>query len=480
MTTLLWFGRDLRLSDNPALRAAIARGKPVVPVYILDDGEAGRWAPGAASLWWLHHSLEKLAVALDGVGSRLILRRGAAANELLRLVRETKAEAVYWNRRYEPWALSRDTSVRACLAEAGLEARSFNAGLLHEPTDVKTQAGRPYTVFTPFWRALRASVKVEAAQPAPRKIAAPVSFPASDALVDWQLLPRVSWDGGLRETWTPGEAGARRRLSAFLDASAVDYAEKRNTPSVSGTSGLSPHLHFGEIGPAQIWRAAIGHGTANAGETLPRGIETFLTEIAWREFSHHLLFHSPELPEKPLRSAFARMAWRRNAFELRAWQRGQTGYPLVDAGMRELWHTGWMHNRVRMVVASFLVKHLLIDWREGQAWFWDTLVDADLANNAASWQWVAGCGADAAPYFRVFSPSKQGATYDAEGIYVRRWVPEIAKLPNARLQAPWTAKPLELAAAGLRLGVDYPLPLVDHATARARALAAFADLTRHT
>lgn len=476
MTTLLWFNRDLRLADNPALAAAIARGKPIVPVYIRDDADTGAWAPGAVSRWWLHHTLERLGADIAARGNRLTLRSGAAIPEIERLARDVGAEAVYWNRRYEPWAVARGLELKTTLTARGIEARSFNAGLLHEPSLLKTQAGKPYSVFTPFWKTLKAGLVLDAATQAPPRIPGPDRAPSSDGLTDWGLLPRIPWDGGIKAAWTPGESAANERLSEFLESAVLGYADARNLPAKQGTSRLSPHLHFGEIGPRQVWRAATAFGVMKTGDPAPRGIDVYLSEIAWREFAHHLLFHFPALPERPLRKSFEAFPWAHNPAHLAAWQKGLTGYPIVDAGMRELWHTGWMHNRVRMIVASFLIKDLMIDWREGERWFWDTLVDADLPNNAASWQWVAGCGADAAPYFRVFNPVTQGETYDPQGDYVRRWIPEIAKLPPARLHQPWTAKPHELAEAGVRLGKDYPLPIVDHAAARVRALQAFKDL----
>ncbi len=476
-TTLLWFGRDLRLADNPALAAALARGGPVVPVFLLDDAEAGAWAPGGASRWWLDASLAALDRDLHQRGSRLILRRGSAADALDRLIEETGADAVYWNRRYEPWAVARAEKLKASLKRRGLEVHSFNAALLREPWTLKTQQGGPYRVFTPFWKALRADAIEPAGAAAPKHIPAPKQFPSSDRLDDWQLRPsKPDWAGGLRAAWQPGEAGAQERLADFAEDAVLAYQDQRDRPGRDGTSRLSPHLHFGEIGPRQIWRAVTDQALAQTGSPLPAGAETYLKEIAWREFSYHLLFHFPRLPDQPLRAEFADFPWATDKKGLQAWQRGQTGYPIVDAGMRQLWATGWMHNRVRMIVASFLIKDLLLPWQEGEAWFWDTLVDADLANNAASWQWVAGCGADAAPYFRVFNPSLQGAKFDPDGTYVRRWVSELAKLPDKLIHAPWTARPVELQAAGIRLGHDYPKPIVDHAGARERALDAFKTL----
>ncbi|KQW66409.1 deoxyribodipyrimidine photolyase [Phenylobacterium sp. Root77] len=477
MTTLLWFRSDLRLADNPALAAALEQGGPVVPVFVLDDEDAGQWKAGRASRWWLHHSLQSLARDLEARGSRLVLRRGRAAAEIERLAGELQASSVVWNRCYEPWATARDERLKATLKTKGVSVRSFNAMLLREPWEVMSGKGEPYRVFTPFWKALRAGLQLPAAVAAPAGIPAPAEWPRSDALAEWALLPsRPDWAGGLRAAWTPGEAGALERLDAFAGPLSLQYGEARNLPGREGTSRLSPHLHFGEIGPRQVWRAQTAAALAETGDLMPSGVEVYLSEIAWREFSHHLLFHTPTLPDRPLRPDFADFPWRRDPDGLAAWTRGLTGYPIVDAGMRQLWATGWMHNRVRMIVASFLIKDLLVDWRAGQAWFWDTLVDADLANNAASWQWVAGSGADASPYFRVFNPVTQGEKFDPDGAYVRRWAPELAGLPDKLLHAPWKATPLELADAGVRLGVDYPAPIVDHAVARERALEAYASI----
>ncbi|MEQ9334270.1 deoxyribodipyrimidine photo-lyase [Thalassobaculum sp.] len=468
--TLVWFRRDLRLADNPALTAAVARGRPVIPVFVLDDEDAGAWAPGGASRWWLHHSLESLAASLEARGSRLVLRRGPAAAAIDRLVSETGADAVYWNRRYEPWATARDETIKTGLKRRGIEARSFNAALLCEPWDIRTGAGGPYKVFTPFWRALRSRLDAGTPGPAPDRLAIPAAVPRGDRLADWALTPRrPDWAHGLRAAWAPGETAALGNLDRFLDDPVRRYAARRDVPGEPGTSRLSPHLHFGEIGPRQVWHAAtVRHEGADTGK--------FLAELGWREFSYHLLYHFPDLPHRPLRPEFADFPWADDSAGLTAWQRGRTGYPIVDAGLRQLWETGWMHNRVRMVVASFLIKDLLLPWQAGAAWFWDTLVDADLASNSASWQWVAGCGADAAPFFRVFNPSLQGQKFDSGGTYVRRWVPELAGLPDAVVHMPWKARPLDLADAGIRLGRDYPVPVVDHGAARDRALAAFKGL----
>lgn len=476
--TLLWFRRDLRLQDNPALHAALARGAPVIPVFIHDDAGEDRWPAGGASRWWLHHSLASLDAALRDRGSRLVLARGESAGVLRELVRATGAGALFWNRRYEPAIIARDAKIKAEFGTAGLEVKSFNAALLNEPHTIANKQGKPFQVFTPYWRHCLTLPVTE-----PLKLAAGVAIPGparrprAVALAELELLPGIAWDGGLRETWTPGEASAVKRLKRFSAGAMDEYVETRNIPGRDGTSLLSPWLHFGEISPRQVW-AAVQARSRDSGVFPPsNGARVFLSEVGWREFAHHLLFHFPRTPEQPLRAEFAAFPWAEDPgdHQLRAWQRGQTGYPIVDAGMRQLWHTGWMHNRVRMVVASFLVKHLRLSWTHGAAWFWDTLVDADLASNTLGWQWSAGCGADAAPYFRVFAPVLQGLKFDPEGKYVRHWVPELARLPAEHIQAPWEAPAEVLAAAGVNLGRggNYPGPIVDHATARHAALAAF-------
>lgn len=472
---LLWFRQDLRLADNPALHAAVASGRPVLPVYILDDETPGAWRLGGAARWWLHHSLAALARNLGTLGAPLVLRRGEARRVVTDLVRDTGAAAVYWNRCYEPQAIARDETIKAMLKQDGIEARSFNSALLHEPWTVENKAGEPFRVYSAFWRACLARDEPEAPLPAPKALVPATA--ESDHLEDWALLPTApNWAKDFEAAWTPGEDGARDRLTGFLDEAVNRYKAQRDRPDIAATSRLSPHLHFGEIGPRQIWhatQAAIAAGGASETSALK-----FLSEVGWREFSHHLLYHNRTLPEAPLRPEFADFPWHENGAALAAWQRGRTGYPIVDAGMRELWATGWMHNRVRMIVASFLVKDLLIPWQEGEAWFWDTLVDADLANNAASWQWVAGCGADAAPYFRIFNPVLQGEKFDPDGAYVRRWIPELAQLPAAHIHKPWLAPDAVLAAAGVTLGESYPTPIVDHGTARDRALAAFSRIKK--
>jgi deoxyribodipyrimidine photo-lyase len=415
--------------------------------------------------------LADLAKRYAETGSPLILRRGDTLDQLVRVATEARAKLIHCTRAYEPRQIALEERLHAQLAAAGITLRRFGGRLLCEPEEVKTKDGKPYRVYTPFWRALSAA-GVTPALPAITKLAAPKARISSEALDGWRLLPRrPDWAGGLRKAWRPGETAARVRLEKFLDNAVADYAEKRNRPDIEGTSRLSPHLHFGEISPRQCWHAA-----ALAAARAPRidaGVTTFLKELVWREFSHHLLFHFSDLPEAPFRKEFAPFPWSDDHERLRRWQMGQTGFPIVDAGMRELWQTGWMHNRVRMIVASFLVKDLMIPWQRGADWFWDTLVDADLANNSASWQWVAGCGADAAPYFRIFNPVKQGQSFDPDGAYVRRYVPEISRLDSADIHAPWLASPAALAKAGITLGQTYPLPMVDHSVARAQALEAF-------
>jgi len=428
--SLLWFRQDLRLADNPAMAAAVERGRPVIPVYIWAPEEEGAWPPGAASRWWLGRSLTALSGELKKRGSRLIVRRGPAAETLARLVAETGAGAVFWNRRYEPAVVARDRRVKSGLLERGIVAESFNANLLFEPWTIATQSGRPFRVFTAFWRASMKLAIAPAVGDAPARFDSPENWPSSLAIAELRLEPEIDWAGGLRDVWQPGEEGAMAQCERFLGG-AADHERNRGRPDIAGTSRLSPHLHFGEISPGQIWRSAPAS-------------QAFRRQLVWREFAYHLLFHFPESAEQPLRPEFANFPWRSDARRFRAWSRGKTGYPFVDAGMRELWRTGWMHNRARMVAASFLVKHLLVGWREGAAWFWDTLVDADLANNTLGWQWVAGCGTDAAPYFRVFNPAIQAAKFDPDGVYVGRWAPDSAALT----------------------------PIVEHEEARRRALGA--------
>ncbi|MCG5052642.1 MAG: DNA photolyase family protein [Myxococcales bacterium] len=470
---LVWFRTDLRLSDNPALSAA-ARAHEVVPVFIYSPEEEGDAAPGAASRFWLHASLAKLTAALASRGLRLILRAGPALAALERLVAETGAQAVFWNRRYEPEIVARDTRVKDALTRRGLTAESHNGALLFEPWEVQTSAGKPYAVFSPFWRACLAKGVPPLPAPAPSFLSGPETWPQSLPLDAFGLQPTPDWASPFLRMFEPGEDGAHARLQRFLQGGLGHYAEGRDRPDLEGVSRLSPHLHFGELSPRAAFHAARQAGEAGA-VAAPNAVK-FTSELGWREFAHHLLFHFPATVHEPLNPAFTRFPWAEDERALGAWQKGKTGYPLVDAGMRELWQTGFMHNRVRMVVASFLVKHLLLPWQRGAAWFWDTLLDADLANNTLGWQWVAGCGADAAPFFRIFNPVMQADKFDPRGAYIRRFVPELAKLPDKWLARPWQAEPHVLRSAGVTLGTSYPHPLVDHAFARERALAAFAEL----
>lgn len=459
---LFWFRQDLRLTDNPGLTELGDR--PSLLVYVLDDAAAGAWAHGGAQRWWLHHSLAALDADLRARGHGLHIARGPATRIIPELAEAIGAHEVIAGRLYEPWARQRDAAIAEILTASGRKLSLHTSSLLHEPHRIRTGTGKPYSVYTPFSRALFGLGEPAPPLPAPARFNA-LARPGLplDAL---ELLPRRDWADEFPKHWTPGEAGAAKRIASFR--AITRYDATRNLPGIEGTSGLSPHLRFGEISPRQLWHAA-----RDAGVT---GDATFLKEILWREFAYHLLWHRPDMPEAPLQAGFGNFPWQPDDVLLRAWQRGITGYPIVDAGMRQLWRTGWMHNRVRMITASLLVKHLLQPWQAGEAWFWDTLLDGDLASNAASWQWVAGCGADAAPYFRIFAPVLQGEKFDADGAYVRRWVPELAKLPDKFLHKPWEAPDIILRGANVRLGLDYPRPIIAHAEGRARALAAYAAM----
>lgn len=472
--SLVWFRNDLRLDDQAALAAAAARGEPVIPVFIWSPDEEGHWKPGAASRWWLHQSLKSLGEQLEAKGSRLILRAGDSLQELERLIKQTNAGAVYWTRRYEPTNIKCDKHVETTLRKKEIAVETFNGQLLFEPWELETKTGNPYQVFTAFWKACLAKDAPPMPTRAPKTLMAPSRWPDSEKLKSFKLEPTISWDEGIRSIWTPGGDAAHRELKRFLKSTGGDYDHTRDLPSIQGTSRLSPHLHFGEISPRTIWHEVHGamHGQRSA------GFETYIKELIWREFSHHLLYHFPKTTDEPLREQFAKFPWAYSREHLKAWQRGLTGFPIVDAGMRELWTTGWMHNRVRLIVASFLVKDLLIAWQRGAEWFWDTLVDADLGNNTMNWQWTAGCGADAAPYFRIFNPSLQSAKFDPDGHYIRKWVPELKKLPTKLLHRPWTATEEELERAGVKMGQNYPHQIVDHDEARTKALAALKKIAK--
>ena len=463
---IVWFRQDLRLNDNPALESAVSSNKAVIPVYINDDN-CGRPA-GTMARWWRDASLAKLEQDLRARGSRLIYRDGKAETILPKLAEETGAAAVLWNRQYEADIVARDTALKATLKDKGLKAESFNGSLLFEPWEVTSKStGGPFKVFTPFWRACRALGLKRGLWTAPDKFNAPEGWPHSDALPQSAALPHMD----KLQDWQPGEDGARAALKLFLTQNISGYAERRNLPAEPATSRLSPHLRWGEISPARIVAE-----TEQANISSDDG-DKFLSELGWREFSYQLLYHNPDLRQTCLQEKFEAFPWRHNEADFEAWKSGETGYPIVDAGMRELRRTGYMHNRVRMVAASFLIKHLLIDWREGERWFWECLVDADPANNSASWQWVAGCGADAAPYFRIFNPILQGPKFDADGIYTKTYVPELNALSGKTLYAPWTAKGDMLAAGEIALGATYPNPIVNHEAARARALESFKSLS---
>jgi deoxyribodipyrimidine photo-lyase len=488
--SIMWFRQDLRLDDNPALREAARDGRPVVALWIWHPEDEHPWAPGGASRWWLHHSISALSADLAVLGVRLIIRAADPAVAIAGIAGETGARSVHAATRYEPWAGAQERRVADALASMQVSC-SFHPGLLlHDPSRIRTGSGVPYKVYTPFSKSVAANVAVEPCIARPSSItAADVSRLDSAPLESLRLLPRIAWDGVMEKTWTPGEAGARERLAAFVPARAAAsaaiarYATGRDEPGTPGTSMLSPHLHWGEISPRRVWNAVDRALAASSASGAPQAsvasnAAKFKAEIVWREFAYHVLSNFPATSDAPLRPEFSKFPWSDDAALRRAWERGRTGYPLVDAGMRELWATGWMHNRVRMSVSSFLVKHLLQHWMHGAHWFWDTLVDADLASNSLGWQWSAGCGADAAPYFRIFNPVLQGEKFDPDGAYVRRWVPELARVPAKWIHRVWEAPADVLASAGVTLGTDYPSPIVDHAQARARALKALTAVSK--
>lgn len=530
-SAIFWFRQDLRLADNPGLLAAVKwateNNGDVIPVYIWAPDEEGTWPAGGATKVWLHQSLKALAAELAKLGSRLRLfeagrktsskssqkgsqkESASASNDknpqsslsiLQGLAEKLGVGAVFWNRRYEPSAIARDKEIKSTLRASGLVVETFNGALLLEPWQVATKEGKPYQVFTPYWRTCLDQIQVELEPPlkapkriSPKRIApnemAPEKLASKNltatkieklslecTLEELQLLPDIKWEKGITESWMPGEQGALKQLDKFLQDGLDDYSEMRNRPDIEGVSRMSPHLHFGEISPRSLWFIVKEKAEHFKNEKSKAAALSYLREVGWREFSHHLLYYFPQTPTEPLRGDFKLFPWTHNPTALKAWQKGLTGYPIVDAGMRELWHTGIMHNRVRMIVASFLVKHLRLHWLAGAKWFWDTLVDADLAQNTMGWQWSAGCGADAAPYFRVFNPILQGEKFDTDGAYVRKWVPELAKMKSKYIHKPWEAPPLELIAAGVTLGENYPLPIVEHGEARNLALAAFQKL----
>lgn len=471
-TAIIWFRQDLRLHDNPALLHAVDNGYDILPVFILDDDNAGQWRRGAASKWWLYKSLQSLNASLDG---HIVFRSGKAGDILADLIEQSGAKAVFWNRCYEPWRITRDKDIKTALKDQGLEVQTFNASLLWEPWEISKDDGTPYKVFTPFYRkgCLKAK-EPDAPQPAPATISF-ADFSPRYSESDLDLLPKIQWYRSIDQLWQPGEDGARKRLDAFLDEGMKGYKDGRNRPDKEKVSRLSPHLHFGEISPREVWHSAQARGMQAHWES---DMDTFCSELGWREFSYSLLYYNPDLMRTPLQKKFEDFPWEKNDKALQAWQKGQTGIPVIDAGMRQLWQTGWMHNRVRMIVASFLIKNLRIHWHEGEDWFWDTLVDADLANNSASWQWVAGCGADAAPYFRIFNPVTQGQKFDPCGDYVRQFVPELKNMPDKYLHNPWEASEAILQKAGVTLGNTYPKPIADLKESRKTALECFETIKK--
>jgi deoxyribodipyrimidine photo-lyase len=510
-TTVVWLRRDLRLADNPALVEAACRGGAVVPLVLWPEGPGSAapfGSPAGAGRWWLRRSLLALDAELRRRGGALVVRRGAPSEAVATAALDAQATRVVWARGIDPDQHAEDEAVRRALAETGVEpAVVASPGLLIAPDTVATAQGTPYQVFTPFWRAVSSQLRPPAPLPTPDVLTSPAAFPAGSSFADFEEEVVGLWTAGFAEVWQPGEAGAHARLDRLLDDVLPAYADDRDRPDLEGSSRLSPHLHFGELSARQVWHAVAGRlaeaglepeaatGPPSRSETAPslpetvgstarspqtaataalaRGAGAFLRQLGWREFAHHLLWHFPDTVTRPLQGRFAVFPWRDDLDGLAAWQRGRTGFPFVDAAMRCLWATGWMHNRARLVAGSFLVKDLLLPWQSGATWFWDALVDADLANNTLGWQWVAGCGADAAPYFRIFNPVKQGERFDPGGAFVRRWVPELAELPARWVHAPWAAPANVLAEAGVRLGETYPAPIVDHGEARSRALAAY-------
>lgn len=463
---IVWFRRDFRVADNPALDCARSRHDRVLPVYVHDPDAEAPWQPGAASRWWLHHALTDLSQRLKDRGAGLVIRAGAAGEALAALVDESGADAVYWNRLYEPALVERDGAIKRSLRQRGLDVESFRAAMLFEPWELLRDGDAPYRVFTPYWRRMQKDWRPVSTAPEPRAITGPTRWPSSLDVTDLGLLPGVRWDRKLEAVWTPGELAGRRRLKHFVEAGVADYESTRDRPDTDGTSAMSPFLHFGHVSPAQVVEALAPSGELPDG----KGPLGYVRELAWREFSMTLLHYFPDLPDQPLQDKFEDFPWRAEddyRDDLEAWQQGRTGIPIVDAGMRQLYATGWMHNRLRMIVASFLTKNLLIPWQEGARWFWDTLVDADLANNTQGWQWTAGCGADAAPYFRIFSPERQAQRFDPDAAYIRRWCRELEGLDLVQIAR------LDDAERERR---GYPLPLVDVQASRRRALDAFEQI----
>ena len=468
MATLLWFRNDLRLRDNAAFAAA-CRAQQIIPLYVLDSTDP--WPVQGAAAWWLHHSLNSLDQSLQTFGASLIVKRGEPVKIIASLIKQHDIDTLVFSRNYDPHGIALESQLKTLCDQRKVECKRFAGSLLLEPEQVKNLQGYPFQVFTPYYKKCLTLQRRNGTKRLPT--ARPrSSSPKKFSIDDLNLVPNApNWAADFPRYWTPGETAAHKHLRVAIDDIVEHYNDTRDFPADTGTSRLSPHLRFGELSPAQILDAIA--------EKLPAKIaEAFVRQLYWREFNAHLLFHFPHIDSKPFREKYSAFPWQKNKRMLKLWQRGKTGYPIVDAAMRELWHSGWMHNRCRMIVASFLTKHLMIHWREGALWFWDTLVDADLANNIGGWQWTAGCGADAAPYFRIFNPVTQSQKFDPNGDYVRRWLPELSALPNKYLHAPWTAPDDILLEAKIKLGREYPLPIVEHSSARQSALTAYHSFSR--
>jgi len=471
---IFWFRQDLRLSDNPALHAAIKSGNAIIPFYCYNDVESGQWAPGAASRWWLHHSLSSLANDIKQCGSRLVIRKGDSVKCLTTLIKQTRADTIFINRLYEPDHIARDNQVSQELNKLGVNLQSFHGNLLYSPDAIRNQSGQPYRVFTPFYRytlKLGFDSRVTAR---PKKLPAVPNHLKSDSIASLKLLPKIKWYTSFEKYWLPGESGGLQNLKRFCKSGLSNYKVARDVPSMDGTTELSPHLHFGELSSRQII-SQLNRTVENSSErSSGNARDSVVRELVWREFANHILVHFPFTTDQPFQEQFARFPWKQSDRQfMTAWQSGNTGIPIIDAGMRQLWHTGWMHNRVRMVVASLLTKNANLHWLNGAKWFWDTLVDADLASNSMNWQWVAGCGVDAAPYFRIFNPVTQGKKFDPQGEYVRRWIPELKNFPLRYLHEPWNS-PLKLQQeADIIIGRNYPRPIIDLSSTRKQILASY-------
>jgi len=472
-TSIVWLRHDFRLTDNPALYYAAQHSNKVVPVYIHAPEEANLWQAGQASNWWRHHSLTNLEQAIAQRGGRLIIRQGKSLEELLKLCQELKASTVYWNQTYTPGLTQRDQGVRNALESIGVDHYQYNGSLLHTPGTILNKEGKPYRVFSAFWATCQRLGLGQTPLPAPSSLydCKLASIPISEL----KLLPNIPWDQHFYEHWQPGEAHGLNQIERLCEERLDGYHHNRDYPAIEGTSRLSPYLALGEVSPRQIVTALLNtfmRRTLRASEC-----DSFIREIGWREFAYHTLQHFPESIEKVLNPRFEKMPWQQNPELLNAWQQGKTGYPIIDAGMRELWQTGWMHNRVRMIVASFLTKNGMIHWQHGARWFWDTLVDADLASNSFNWQWVAGTGLDAAPYFRIFNPIRQSEKFDSKGHYIRCWLPELKALPDKWIHTPWKAPADILQHANISIGDNYPAPVLDLGITRKHALSCFKNCT---